>query len=127
MASEEVQSAAANRYGRIGKYDVLAHLASGGMCVVYRAVDPDLGREVALKVLPPELVAESILVERFRREARHVAKLRHEHIVSIYEFGESNGMLYLALEYIDGIDLDQHIERHGRLDPAESCLLLTQT
>ena len=127
MASEEVQSAAANRYGRIGKYDVLAHLASGGMCVVYRAVDPDLGREVALKVLPPELVAESILVERFRREARHVAKLRHEHIVSIYEFGEANGMLYLALEYVDGIDLDQHIEQHGRLDPAESCLLLTQT
>src|SRR5438105_8986418 len=99
MASERPQISPGRRYGQIGKYEIVAHLASGGMCVVYRAVDPGLGREVALKVLPPELANQTILLERFRREARNVAKLRHENIVTIYEFGEANGVNYLALEY----------------------------
>src|SRR5437868_15394421 len=92
MASERPQISPGRRYGQIGKYEIVAHLASGGMCVVYRAVDPGLGREVALKVLPPELANQTILLERFRREARNVAKLRHENIVTIYEFGEASGV-----------------------------------
>jgi serine/threonine protein kinase len=126
MASEGPQISAGKRYGQIGKYDIVAHLASGGMCVVYRAVDTNLNREVALKVLPPEFASQPALLERFRREARHVAKLRHEHIVSIYEFGEANGVYFLALEYVDGIDLEKYIEQQTRIDPRESCLLVGQ-
>src|SRR5439155_7841616 len=89
-----------HRYLAIGKYQVLSHLATGGMGAVYKALDTELGREVALKVLSPELSAHPIRLERFRREARHSAKLRHENIAVVYEFGESNGLHFLALEYV---------------------------
>jgi serine/threonine protein kinase len=81
----------ARRYGSIGRYQVLGHLATGGMCAVYRALDLDCGREVALKILPPEMAAKPVLLERFRREARHVARLRHKNIVAIHDFGEACG------------------------------------
>jgi serine/threonine-protein kinase len=125
MAAER-SARGSGRYGRIGKYDILAHVATGGMCVVYKALDTDLGREVALKILPPELAVHSPLLERFRREARHVARLRHDNIVSIYEFGEANGTHFLALEFVDGIDLHEYIIRQGPLNPDDSCHLLTQ-
>jgi serine/threonine-protein kinase len=82
---------------RISHYEVLGHIATGGMGAVYRAIDVDLGREVAVKVLSPDLAAKPGMLDRFRQEAQHAAKLRHENIVSVYEFGESNGMLYLAM------------------------------
>src|SRR5437879_7072563 len=126
MASEEPQATSGRRYGQIGKYEIVAHLASGGMCVVYKAVDTNLGREVALKVLPAELASQTVLLERFRREARHVAKLRHENIVTIYEFGEANGLYFIALEFVDGTDLEKYTEQKVRLDPAESCVLVGQ-
>jgi serine/threonine protein kinase len=124
--SSETPVPGVRRYGRIGKYEVVAHLATGGMCVVYKAIDAPLGREVALKVLPPELAAKPNLLERFRREARHCAKLRHENIISIYEFGESGGTYYLALEFIDGIDLHEYVNNKGPLDPREAGVFLTQ-
>src|SRR5436305_14978184 len=94
---------------RIGKYEILDHVATGGMGAVYRARDTDLGREVALKVLSPEFAAHPVRLERFRREARHSARLQHENIVTIYEFGESNGIHFLALEFVDGVDLHEYV------------------
>src|SRR5262245_13412781 len=84
---------------RLGKYEVLAHLATGGMGAVYRAVDRDLRREVALKVLPSNLAARPAVLERFRREARHAARLRHPHIVTLYEYGHdaAQNLHYLAM------------------------------
>jgi serine/threonine protein kinase len=114
------------RYSRLGKYQVVAHLASGGMGAVYKAVEVDLGREVALKVLAPELADKPAIIERFQREARHIAKLRHRNIVKMYEFGEANGTYFLALEFVDGIDLYDYICRKGQLDIEESIFLLTQ-
>jgi serine/threonine protein kinase len=114
------------RYSRLGKYEVIAHLASGGMGAVYKAVDVDLGREIALKVLSAEMAGKPALIERFQREARHLARLRHRHIVKIYEFGEAFGTYFLALEYVDGVDLYDYITRKGQLEPDESLLLLTQ-
>src|SRR5947209_2846601 len=93
---------ASSRYSCIGKYEVVAHIATGGMCAVYRARDRELGREVALKILPPDLAADPIRLERFRREARSAAKLRHENIVTLYEFGEVSGTYFLALEFVEG-------------------------
>jgi serine/threonine protein kinase/DNA-binding XRE family transcriptional regulator len=124
--SSETPASGPSRYGSIGKYEVVAHLATGGMCVVYKAIDAPLSREVALKVLPPELAAKPNLLERFRREARHCAKLRHENIISIYEFGEANGTYYLALEFIDGIDLHEYVNNKGPLDSREAAQFLTQ-
>ncbi len=114
------------RYGRIGRYEVLSHLATGGICVVYKALDVDLGREVALKILPPDLAAKPVVLERFRREARHAAKLRHENIVAIYEFGEAAGTYFLALEFIEGTDLHDYVARKAQLEPEETLLFLTQ-
>jgi serine/threonine-protein kinase len=111
---------------RIGKYEVLAHIASGGMGAVYRARDTESNREVALKVLSPEMAAKPAMLERFRREARHASKLRHENIVTIYEFGEAGGTCYLAMEYIDGVDLHEYSERKGPLDPEEARAIMVQ-
>jgi len=105
---------------RIGKYEVVEHIATGGMGAVYRARDTQLDRDVALKVLSNEMAASPGALERFRREARNAAKLRHENIVSIYECGEEKGTWYLALEFVEGIDLYDYIQRKGMLDPEEA-------
>ncbi len=125
MATEP-QEKPPRRYHRIGKYQVLAHVAAGGMGVVYKAVDQETGQEVALKILSPTLAARPSAVERFRREARHGAKLRHDNIVAVYEFGEANGTWFLAQEFVEGTDLLEFIQRRGKLDPEEAVPLLIQ-
>jgi serine/threonine protein kinase len=126
VMSAEFLTHTGSRYGRLGRYEVLAHIATGGVCAVYKAVDADLGRIVALKVLPPAVASQPCVLDRFRREARHAAKLRHDHIVSIYEFGEINGTYFLALEFIEGTDLASYIHQKQQLDPRESLVLVTQ-
>ncbi|MHB1425314.1 MAG: protein kinase domain-containing protein [Gemmataceae bacterium] len=110
----------------LGKYKVLAHIASGGMGTVYKAFDEMLGRLVALKVLDTDMADKPNTLERFRREARHAAKLSHKNIVTLYEYGQADGLHFLALEYVDGIDLYDYIERKGLLAPEESRRILIQ-
>jgi serine/threonine protein kinase len=110
---------------RLGKYKVLAHIATGGMGMIYKAVDETLGRIVALKVLAGDLAKASTL-ERFHREARHAARLSHKNIVTLYDFGQADGLYYLVLEYVDGVDLYDYIERKGQLAPEESRRILIQ-
>jgi serine/threonine protein kinase len=126
MHNEPPTAATPGRYGRIGKYDIVAHIATGGVCVVYRAVDIHLGREVALKVLPPETASNTAALERFRREARHAARLRHKNLVAVYEFGESNGTYFLALEFVEGTDLLRYVIEKGQLEPAETLGMVGQ-
>jgi len=116
----------ARRPVRIGKYEVISHIATGGMGAVYKARDVELRREVALKILPPELAAKPALLERFKREARHAARLRHENIVTLFECGEVGGTHYLALEFVQGIDLGDYIDRKGKLDPEEARIITLQ-
>lgn len=125
MAPEQPRSGS-RRYLRIGRYEVLAHIATGGMGAVYRAQDTETGGEVALKVLSPEFAANPIRLERFRREARHGSRLQHENIVRILEFGEANGIHYLALEYVDGVDLHTQVSENGPCTPEEAVEILTQ-
>jgi serine/threonine-protein kinase len=120
------QTKGARKPVRIGKYDVVQHIATGGMGAVYKARDLDLDRDVALKVLPPDMAANPTALERFRREARNAAKLRHENIITIYEFGEHQGTWFLALEYVQGIDLYEYIRRKGTLDPEEARRIIIQ-
>ncbi|HTU19057.1 MAG TPA: serine/threonine-protein kinase [Gemmataceae bacterium] len=121
MPSEQLSPGA-----RLGKYKVLAHIATGGMGTVYKASDEQLGRLVALKVLDTSLAEKPNTLERFRREARHAAKLSHKNIVTLYEYGHASGRHFLVLEYVDGIDLYDYIERKGRLAPEESRRILIQ-
>lgn len=111
----------------LGKYEVLAHIASGGMGEVYKAHDTVLGRAVALKVLPPDR-SEGGRLERFRSEARHAAKLNHPNIVTLYECGydEKHEVHFLALEFVEGVDLETHIARRGRLSPDDARRILIQ-
>ena len=110
---------------RIGKYEIIKHIATGGMGAVYRARDSELIREGALKVLAPECATDT-LIERFKREARSAAKLRHENVVTVFEFGESAGTHYLAMEFVDGIDLYEYVSKKGKLHPDETRKLLKQ-
>src|SRR5262249_41626999 len=110
----------------IGKYRILSHIATGGMGSVYKALDEALDRVVALKILAPELTSNDVLRERFRREARHVARLSHRNIVTLYEYGQDKRLYYLALEYVQGIDLGEYIRRRGQLDPEEARRIVIQ-
>jgi serine/threonine protein kinase len=96
------------------------------MGIVYKARDEESHQNVALKILLPGLAQNPTTLERFRQEAVRFAKLRHENIVRLYEFGQANGIHFLALEYVDGIDLHEYISRKGQLDPEEASLVLTQ-
>jgi serine/threonine protein kinase len=100
---------------QIGKYHVIGPLAAGGMGVIYRAVDPTLGRPVAIKAMRREFVSERKLVERFRNEAMALARLSHPHIAVLYEYLEDAGTHYMVMEYIDGLTLEQVVERFGPL------------
>ncbi len=114
---------------RLGKYEVMAHLSTGGMGAVYQAVDRELSRIVALKVLSPNRTESDLLTERFRREARTAARLNHPNIVTLYECGydAQRNALYLALEFIDGMDLAKYIHKRGMLRPEETRRILMQT
>lgn len=116
----------AERTERIGKYEILGHIATGGMGVVYKARDVELNRLVALKILPPEMAKQSNILERFRREAKAAAQLRHDNIVTIFDFDEFNGTWFIALEFVDGHDLQFYISRKCRLDPEETRQILIQ-
>jgi serine/threonine protein kinase len=114
---------------RLGKYEVVAHLATGGMGAVYKAVDRDLNRLVALKILSSDLADDTAVMERFRREARHAARLNHPHIVTLYEFrfDRKRRLYYLALEFINGVDLARYIARRRQLRPEETRRIMVQT
>src|SRR5262249_43749093 len=91
----------------------------GGMGRVYKALDRELGRVVALKVLASEVGTHPNLIERFRREARHAARLRHKNIVTLYEFGQAEGHWFLAMELVEGVDLETYVIRKGQLSREE--------
>lgn len=94
---------------RIGKYAIRGMLGMGGMGMVYRAHDPVLGRDVALKTLKGEAGS----VQRFLLEARSAAKLRHPGIVSIHDFGEADGVAYFTMDLIEGISLAAALRNGG--------------
>jgi len=95
----------------IGPYQVIALVGAGGMGEVYRARDTKLNRDVALKVLPPLVASNPDRIARFRREAQVLAALNHPNIAAIYGFEESDGVLALALELVDGVTLADRLER----------------
>jgi hypothetical protein len=111
---------------QVAGYRIEARLGRGGMGEVYRAVQLDLGRRVALKVLSPELAADDGFRRRFLRESRIAASIDHPNVIPIYQAGEDNGLLYIAMRYVEGSDLATLLEREGRLAPARTLAILAQ-
>lgn len=98
--------------------EILGRIGSGGMGCVYKARQRDLDRIVALKILPAELGRDAKFTERFGREARALARLSHPNIVSLFEIGEVDGLHYLVMEYMDGMNLREFmtVEQSGGID-----------
>jgi len=110
---------------RIGHYRIDGVLGRGGMSVMYRATDVRLGRKVALKVMGENLTGDNEFRERFVDEARNTSAIDHANVVPLYDFGEVDGLLFIAMRLVDGADLANLI-KDGPLSPARTLALLAQ-
>jgi len=110
----------------LGDYQILRRLGRGGMADVYLAKQISLDRNVALKILKPELAKDESYVQRFRQEAQAAARLRQANIVQIHEVGEREGYHYISQEYVQGRNLNQYLSRHGAVEPVMAINVLRQ-
>ncbi|HKB35548.1 MAG TPA: serine/threonine-protein kinase, partial [Gemmataceae bacterium] len=106
--------------GRLGPYRVLKQLGRGGMGMLFLAEDPALQRQVALKVMLPQVAADPAAKARFLREARAAAKIEHDHVITIYQVAEDNGVPFIAMQLLQGEPLDARLKREGRLPALET-------
>jgi hypothetical protein len=111
---------------RIGAYEVLAPIGAGGMGEVYRAHDTSLNRTVAVKVISGKMAHDGGARERFLREARAMAAVEHPHLVRIYSFGESAGVVYLVMEYVEGENLGDRLRRLTKFQLDETLQIARQ-
>lgn len=105
--------------------ELLDFIGQGGMGAVYRARQKELDRIVALKILPPDIGQEPAFAERFMREARALAKLNHPGIVTIHEFGRTDGLFFFLMEFVDGVSLRQLLA-NARISPREALAIVPQ-
>jgi serine/threonine protein kinase len=110
---------------RFSQLEILELIGHGGMGAVYKARQPGLERIVAVKILPPHAGQDPAFAERFAREARAMARLSHPHITNVYDFGQSDGLFYLVMEYVDGVNVRQAI-RAGTVTPKVALEIVTQ-
>jgi DNA-binding beta-propeller fold protein YncE/tRNA A-37 threonylcarbamoyl transferase component Bud32 len=128
MVSEQSPTASGD-FGvgsHVAGYRLDEQIGRGGMAVVYRAYDSRLERRVALKILAPELAQDDEFRQRFIRESRAAAAVDHHNIIPIYEAGEAGGVLFIAMRFVDGRDVQSLINRQGRLPPERVCDIVTQ-
>ena len=112
--------------GNLREYELLEKLGEGGMGAVYKARHSKLDKVVAIKVLPADKLQDEQAVARFEREMRAVGKLEHPNIVRAMDAGEVNGMHFLVMEYVRGVDLSQLVKKLGPLPIADSCEMIRQ-
>src|SRR3954470_8515739 len=103
---------------RLGPYEIVAPLGAGGMGEVYRAIDSNLKRSVAIKVLPASVAGDGDRLARFQREAEVLAALNHPHIAAIYGLERTPDLIALVMELVEGEDLSALIARQGQAAPA---------
>ena len=104
----------------VGKARILKRLGRGGMGDVYLCQHPDYDKAVAIKILPPDLTRNDELLQRFRREAESAARLEAPNLVEIYDVGEENGFHYILMAFVDGANLQEHLDDAGKLDFKEA-------
>jgi hypothetical protein len=111
---------------QIGNCRVLGEIGSGGMAVVYKAIQEPLGRPVALKALKPSIAVDSQFARRFEREAHFMAALQHENILHVHDFVKADGSMYIVMEYVEGIDLYDLLDRTPRLPVEVAAIIALQ-
>src|SRR5438128_4580049 len=111
---------------KIGKYQVLERIGRGGMGTIFKARDPVLDREVAVKVISSEVEVTDELRARFFREAQACARLSHPNIVTVFDMGEDDGRLYIVMELLDGDELRRVITRRAGLTLEDSLSIMVQ-
>jgi serine/threonine-protein kinase len=111
---------------KLSRYQLREPLGSGGMSCVYRAYDPVLDREVAIKILPAELARDAVLRERFHEEARALARVEHPNLIRIFAIGQEGLVSYYAMELITGLSLKEVLAASGRLTVAEALAVMGQ-
>jgi len=126
--TEEISSAASEIApgGQLAGYQIEAEIGRGGMAIVYRALDVKLGRTVALKILAPRLAEDQSFRRRFIHESRAAAAVDHPHIVPVFEAGESDGCLFIAMRYVGTGDVRTLLERQGRLSVPRAVAITAQ-
>ena len=110
----------------LGKYVIERKLGQGGMGTVYLAKHTDLKKMIALKVLPQDKAKNPTLVKRFKAEAQAAAQLEHPNIVAVFDTGEIDGYLYIAMEYVDGVDLFEQVQHGGVIPVKRSIEIMKQ-
>ena len=108
---------------RIGNCEILEEIGSGGMATVFKAVQQPLGRTVAIKALKPSIAVDSQFARRFEREAHFMASLQHENILHVHDFLKQDGSMYIVMEYVQGIDLFDLLERR-RILPVDVAAII---
>ena len=103
-----------------GRYRLVELIGQGGMATIFRALDTELGRDVAVKLLRPEYLRDPDFSSRFRQEAQNAASLNHPNVVSVYDYGEDPSGPYIVMEFVDGEDLATILRRNGALPPAQA-------
>ena len=111
---------------QLAGHRIIAVAGRGGMGVVYRALQLDLDRTVALKVIAPSLAGDQTFRDRFVRESRAAAAIDHPNVIPIYSAGEADGVLYLAMRFVEGPDLRRLVRAGGRLDPRRAARIVAQ-
>jgi serine/threonine-protein kinase len=111
---------------QIGKYKILEKIGEGAMGEVYKAHDPVLNRFVAVKTISAELGADDTLRKRFEREAQSAARLNHPNIITVFDYGEEQGKIYMAMELLDGSDMKQAISRRAPLSLDDKLSIVDQ-
>ena len=106
-----------------GRYELVRKIGTGGMGAVYLARQVNVGNQVAIKFLPAHLVDDTDLRRRFEREALSVSSLQHENIIHIYDFHKLGGAYFIVMEYVEGIDLYDLLDRCGKLRGGRRSLL----
>ncbi|MFD6399760.1 protein kinase [Nocardia sp. NPDC060249] len=109
-----------------GRYEIRRLLGVGGMGEVYEAFDTSKNRVVALKMLNRELAGDPTFVQRFRRESQAMASVQEPHVIPVHDWGEVDGVLYIDMRLVKGVDLKERLQQHGRLTPVEAVQVVEQ-
>ncbi|MGL4551269.1 MAG: serine/threonine protein kinase, partial [Gemmataceae bacterium] len=110
----------------VGNYELMAKIAEGGMGAIYRGRDRDSGQVVAVKIMPPHMAANPVLLKRFEQEFKAASRLDHPNIVRAIAYGDSGSSPYLVMEFVEGESLGQKLEREGALAEAEAIRIIAQ-